>query len=165
MGHRSAREKLLGPPLRTLLELCDSGCQIAFLLKRLDPRTISRDCSTRSKNMKVVLFCGGLGMRLREYSESIPKPMVNIGYRPILWHVMKYYAHHGHKDFILCLGYRADVVKHYFLNYNECLSNDFVLSDGGKKLELMGSDIHDWKITFVETGRTSNSGKRLKAGE
>ena len=64
--------------------------------------------------MKVVLFCGGLGMRIREYSELVPKPMVTIGYRPILWHVMKYYAHYGHKDFILCLGYKADVVKNYF---------------------------------------------------
>jgi len=113
--------------------------------------------------MKVVLFCGGLGMRLREYSESIPKPMVNIGYRPILWHVMKYYAHHGHKDFILCLGYRADVVKNYFLNYSECASNDFVLSSGGKKLELYNSDIHDWRITFADSGVESNIGQRLKA--
>ncbi len=113
--------------------------------------------------MKVVLFCGGLGMRLREYSESIPKPMVSIGYRPILWHVMKYYAHHGHKDFILCLGHRADVVKNYFLNYNECASNDFVLSSGGKKLELYNSDIHDWRITFADTGIESNIGQRLKA--
>lgn len=115
--------------------------------------------------MKVVLFCGGLGMRLREYSESIPKPMVNIGYRPILWHVMKYYAYYGHKDFILCLGYKADVIKNYFLNYDECLSNDFILSQGGKKLELLNSDIQDWRITFVDTGLTSNIGQRLKAVE
>jgi len=115
--------------------------------------------------MKVVLFCGGLGMRIREAGENVPKPMVTIGYRPILWHVMKYYAHHGHKDFILCLGYRGDVIKNYFLNYSETLSNDFVLSDGGKKLELMKSDIHDWKITFVETGPTSNIGQRLRAVE
>ena len=115
--------------------------------------------------MKVVLFCGGLGMRLREYSESIPKPMVNIGYRPILWHVMKYYAHYGHKDFILCLGYRADVVKNYFLNYNECTSNDFVLSRGGKRLQLFNSDIQDWRITFADTGINSNIGQRLKAVE
>jgi glucose-1-phosphate cytidylyltransferase len=91
--------------------------------------------------------------------------MITIGYRPILWHVMKYYAHHGHKDFILCLGYKADAVKNYFLNYNECLSNDFVLSNGGKKLELMSSDIHDWNITFVDTGIQSNVGQRLKAVE
>jgi len=115
--------------------------------------------------MKVVLFCGGLGMRLRDYSETIPKPMVNIGYRPILWHVMKYYAHFGHKDFILCLGHRADAVKDYFLNYNECASNDFVLSSGGKKLELYNSDIHDWRITFADTGIESNIGQRLKAVE
>jgi glucose-1-phosphate cytidylyltransferase len=115
--------------------------------------------------MKVVLFCGGLGMRIREAGENVPKPMVTIGYRPILWHVMKYYAHFGHKEFILCLGYRGDVIKDYFLNYAETLSNDFVLSEGGKKLELMASDIHDWKITFVETGLQSNIGQRLKAVE
>lgn len=115
--------------------------------------------------MKVVLFCGGLGTRLREFSENLPKPMVHIGYRPILWHVMKYYAHYGHKDFILCLGYKADVIKNYFLNYNECTSNDFTLLDGGKKLQLLNSDIQDWKITFVDTGLTSNIGQRLKAVE
>jgi glucose-1-phosphate cytidylyltransferase len=115
--------------------------------------------------MKVVLFCGGLGMRIREVGENIPKPMVTIGYRPILWHVMKYYAHYGHKDFILCLGYRGDVIKDYFLNYTETLTNDFVLTEGGKKLELMASDIQDWKITFVETGLSSNIGQRLKAVE
>jgi len=113
--------------------------------------------------MKVVLFCGGKGMRLREASEHLPKPMVPIGYRPILWHVMKYYAHYGHKDFILCLGYRGDVIKDYFLSYNECVSNDFVLSEGGRKLQLLGSDIQDWRITFVETGADANIGQRLKA--
>jgi len=115
--------------------------------------------------MKVVLFCGGLGMRIREAGDHVPKPMVTIGYRPILWHVMKYYAHFGHKDFVLCLGYRGDVIKDYFLNYSECLSNDFVLSGGGKKLKLMGSDIQDWTITFVETGLHANIGQRLKAVE
>jgi len=115
--------------------------------------------------MKVVLFCGGQGMRLREFSESIPKPMVSIGYRPVLWHVMKYYAHYGHKDFILCLGYRGDTIKNYFLNYNEALSNDFVLTQGGRSIELLQSDIHDWKITFVETGQKANIGERLKAVE
>ena len=115
--------------------------------------------------MKVVLFCGGLGMRLREYAENTPKPMVPIGYRPILWHVMKYYAHFGHRDFILCLGYRADAIKNYFLNYNECLSNDFTLFQGGKRLELFHSDIHDWNITFADTGVNANIGMRLKAVE
>lgn len=113
--------------------------------------------------MKVVLFCGGLGTRMREYSETVPKPMVPIGYRPILWHVMKYYAHYGHKDFILCLGYKADVIKNYFRSYDECASNDFVLSGGGKNVELLHSDIDDWRITFVDTGLRSNIGERLKA--
>lgn len=115
--------------------------------------------------MKVVLFCGGLGMRIRDGGETVPKPMVPIGYRPILWHVMKYYAHFGHRDFVLCLGHRGDAIKKYFLNYDECLSNDFVLSDGGRKLELMASDIQDWKITFVDTGLTASIGQRLKTVE
>ncbi len=113
--------------------------------------------------MKVVLFCGGLGMRLREYSESVPKPMVPVGYRPIMWHVMKYYAHFGHKDFILCLGYQGHVIKEYFLNYNEALSNNFILSDGGHDLQLLSSDIQDWKITFVDTGLSASIGERLLA--
>lgn len=113
--------------------------------------------------MKVVLFCGGLGMRLREYSETIPKPMVEIGCRPILWNVMKYYSHHGHNDFILCLGYKADLIKQYFLNYNECFSNNFILSNGGKDCTLLNKDITDWTITFVDTGLTSSIGQRLKA--
>lgn len=114
--------------------------------------------------MKVVLFCGGLGMRIRD-AENLPKPMVRIGYRPVLWHVMKYYAHFGHKDFVLCLGHQSDVIKNYFLNYNECVSNDFVLSAGGKNLELLNSDIHDWRITFAYTGINSNIGQRLMAVE
>jgi glucose-1-phosphate cytidylyltransferase len=114
--------------------------------------------------MKVVLFCGGLGLRIRD-AEDIPKPMVHIGHRPILWHVMKYYAHFGHRDFILCLGHRAETIKNYFLNYNECASNDFVLSAGGKKLELFNSDIQDWRITFADTGINSNIGQRLRAVE
>lgn len=114
--------------------------------------------------MKVVLFCGGLGLRIRD-AENIPKPLVQIGYRPVLWHVMKYYAHYGHKDFILCLGYGADEIKKYFLNYSECASNDFVLSCGGRKVELFNSDIHDWRITFADTGINANIGQRLKAVE
>jgi glucose-1-phosphate cytidylyltransferase len=113
--------------------------------------------------MKVVLFCGGLGTRLREHSETIPKPMVEIGYRPIIWHLMRYYAHFGHKDFILCLGYKGNYIKNYFLNYNECLSNNFTLSDGGKSIQLHNSDIEDWTISFVDTGLNSNIGQRLVA--
>jgi glucose-1-phosphate cytidylyltransferase len=111
--------------------------------------------------MKVVLFCGGQGMRIREYSDQIPKPMVPIGYRPILWHVMKYYAAHGHKDFILCLGFKADVIKDYFLNYDECLSNDFVIHGDSRSPELLSSDISDWTITLVDTGMNANIGQRL----
>jgi glucose-1-phosphate cytidylyltransferase len=113
--------------------------------------------------MKVVIFCGGLGMRLRETADDIPKPMVPIGNRPILWHLMKYYAHYGHKDFILCLGYRADAIKKFFLNYEETGSNDFVLSNGGREIELMNRDISDWRITFADTGVNSNIGQRLMA--
>jgi len=100
---------------------------------------------------------------MREYSEAVPKPMVPIGYRPILWHLMKYYAHYGHKDFILCLGYKANAIKQYFLNYDECVSNDFVYSMGGKKLQMLGNDIQDWSITFVDTGLQANVGQRLRA--
>jgi glucose-1-phosphate cytidylyltransferase len=116
--------------------------------------------------MKVVLFCGGLGMRIREGNESVPKPLVYLGNRPILWHIMKYYAHFGHKNFILCLGYQAEKIKDYFLNYNEFLCNDFVLSNGDKKnLRSLDSDIQDWTITFADTGIHSNIGQRLKAVE
>ncbi len=114
--------------------------------------------------MKVVLFCGGLGTRLREHSDTIPKPLVNIGYRPILWHLMRYYAHHGHKEFILCLGYRGDLIREYFLNYADTMTNDFTLSDFGgerKKIELHKRDMDGWKITFVDTGLHSNIGQRL----
>jgi len=113
--------------------------------------------------MKVVLFCGGFGMRIREYSEEIPKPMVPIGHRPILWHVMKYYAHFRHHDFILCLGHQARTVKQYFLDYDECLSNDFTLSDGGRTRTPARRDIEDWNITFVDTGISANIGQRLLA--
>jgi glucose-1-phosphate cytidylyltransferase len=113
--------------------------------------------------MKVVLFCGGLGTRLREYSETVPKPMVNIGYRPILWHLMKYYAHFGHTEFILCLGYRGDLIKQYFIQYDEWLSNDFQLSGSDRTITLYGRDIEHWKITFADTGLHSNIGQRLLA--
>lgn len=115
--------------------------------------------------MKVVLFCGGMGMRMREYSETIPKPMVPVGSRPIIWNIMKYYAHFGHKDFILCLGHMGEVIKDYFVNYRETDSNDFVLRGGAGKVDLLSRDINDWTITFVDTGLQSNIGMRLKAVE
>lgn len=115
--------------------------------------------------MKVVLFCGGAGMRLRGYADDIPKPMVQIGTRPILWHLMKYYAHFGHKDFILCLGHKGNCIKDYFLHYDESVSNNFVWSQGGRNIHFLNRDIDDWTITFVETGATSNIGQRLKEVE
>lgn len=111
--------------------------------------------------MKVVLFCGGHGMRMRDYSEKVPKPMIKLGYRPLLWNIMKYYAHFGHKDFILCLGYKGDYIKRYFVEYEEYTSNNFVLNNGGNEIKLLNRDLHDWNITFVDTGMTSNVGERL----
>jgi glucose-1-phosphate cytidylyltransferase len=131
---------------------CSSGT-----LGRLDPP------KETSRNMKVVLFSGGLGLRLREYADVAPKPMIPIGVRPILWHVMRYYAHFGHQDFILCLGYRADVVKSYFLKYDEAISNDFVMTNGGRSLDLVRTDIQDWRIAFADTGVHTIVGQRLRA--
>jgi len=111
--------------------------------------------------MKVVIFCGGKGLRLRDYSDTTPKPMVTVGQRPILWHTMKYFAHHGHKDFILALGHKAEAIKDFFLNYVEAMSNDFVLTNGGRTVTLLSSDIDDWSITFANTGIESNIGERL----
>jgi glucose-1-phosphate cytidylyltransferase len=115
--------------------------------------------------MKVVLFCGGLGLRMRDYSETIPKPMVKIGHRPLIWYLMKYYAFYGHKDFILCLGYKGEMIKEYFVNYQEYISNDFTLSKGGKEIEFRNTDIQDWNISFVDTGSNASIGQRLKAVE
>ena len=113
--------------------------------------------------MKVVIFCGGQGLRMREASEVVPKPMIPIGPRPVLWHVMKYYAHHGFTDFVLCLGYRAEAIKQFFLTYNEAMANDFVLTNGGADVHLLKTDIHDWNITFVDTGLHAPIGERLRA--
>jgi glucose-1-phosphate cytidylyltransferase len=113
--------------------------------------------------VKVVLFCGGLGTRLREHSETIPKPLVEVGGRPILWHLMSYYASFGHKDFILCLGYRGDMIRQYFLDYNPYIATDFTMENGGNTLSPGDSDISDWRITFLDTGLHSNLGQRLMA--
>ncbi|MCC7176511.1 MAG: glucose-1-phosphate cytidylyltransferase [Bryobacterales bacterium] len=113
--------------------------------------------------MKVVLFCGGMGTRLKEFSETTPKPMVDVGGTPILIHLMKYYAHYGHKEFILCLGYGANHIKQYFLNYDECLANDFTYAQGGRHVEVSGNTISDWTIKFVDTGLNASIGQRLRA--
>jgi glucose-1-phosphate cytidylyltransferase len=112
--------------------------------------------------MKVVLFCGGLGMRMRDGVTNAPKPMAMIGDRPLLWHVMRYYAHYGHTDFVLCLGYGAAAVKDFFLSYDETRSNDFVLENGAQNIKLFKTDIADWRITFVDTGLQSAIGERLR---
>ena len=88
--------------------------------------------------MKVVLFCGGLGTRIREYSESIPKPMIPVGSHPIMWHVMQYYSRYGHRDFVLCLGYKANVIKDYFLHLDSAATHNCVVSQFGKKVEILG---------------------------
>jgi glucose-1-phosphate cytidylyltransferase len=110
--------------------------------------------------MKVVLFCGGLGMRMRDGVTTGPKPMAMIGERPLLWHVMRYYAHFGHTEFVLCLGYGASYVKDFFLNYDETKSNDFILE--GTEVKLFKTDISDWRVTFVDTGLNSSIGERLR---
>ncbi len=112
--------------------------------------------------MKVVLFCGGLGMRMRDGVSTAPKPMAMVGERPLLWHVMRYYAHYGHTDFVLCLGYGAGAVKDFFLNYDETRSNDFVIENGARDVKLFSTDISDWRITLVDTGLSSAIGERLR---
>lgn len=119
------------------------------------------DAPVSGQGMKVVLFCGGAGLRLPEIAEALPKPMIRIGYRPVLWHVMRCYAHYGMNDFVLCLGQHGDLVKNYFLRYDEAISNDFVLSEGGRRVELLKSDIASWRITFVDTGQHTEVGERL----
>lgn len=113
--------------------------------------------------MKVVLFCGGLGTRIREYSENIPKPMIPLGHRPMLHHVMQYYSDYGHDDFVLCLGYKANVVKDFFLNVRPQTFGDCIVSDGGRNVQLLGEMNRDWKVTLIDTGIWRNIGERLWA--
>jgi glucose-1-phosphate cytidylyltransferase len=113
--------------------------------------------------MKVVILCGGLGTRLREETEFRPKPMVPVGGRPILWHIMKFYAHFGYKDFILCLGYKGEVIKEYFYNYQwHC--NDVTLRLGAQP-EIRYHTQHpeeDWQVTLIDTGQATLTGGRVK---
>jgi len=113
--------------------------------------------------MKVVLFCGGLGTRIREYSEHIPKPMIPVGHHPILWHVMQYYSQYGHQDFILCLGYKANVIKEFFLNYRPQTFCDCVVSGLGNHVELLEEPEENWRVTLIDTGIWRNIGERLWA--
>ena len=113
--------------------------------------------------MKVVLFCGGLGTRIREYSESIPKPMIPVGHQPILWHIMQYYSDYGHRDFVLCLGYKANIVKDFFLDYRPHSFADCVVSNHGKDIEFLSELPEDWRVSLIDTGIWRNIGERLWA--
>ena len=117
--------------------------------------------------MKVVIFCGGYGVRMGEETRRIPKPMIEIGGRPILWHIMRYYSMWGHDEFILCLGYKGETIKQFFLSYNGTLLNNFILDRdaNGTKIEMLSQDLDKWRITFVDTGLSSTIGERLKAVE
>jgi glucose-1-phosphate cytidylyltransferase len=114
-------------------------------------------------SVKVAILCGGLGTRLREETEYRPKPMVPIGKRPILWHIMKIYAAFGHRDFALALGYKGEVIKDYFLNY-ELQNMDFTLDLGSKDITRLAAshDAHDWRVTFIDTGENTMTGGRVK---
>ena len=113
--------------------------------------------------MKVVLFCAGLGTRIREYSETIPKPMIPVGSQPILWHIMQYYGQYGYRDFVLCLGYKANIIKDYFLNYRPSMDSDCVVSEFGDKIEILGDCPPDWRVALIDTGVWRNIGERLFA--
>lgn len=113
--------------------------------------------------MKTVLFCGGLGTRIRDYSESIPKPMIPVGDKPILWHLMDFYSQYGHKDFVLCLGHKANVIKEFFLNNRPQLYSDCVVSRSGSDVQLLGQPQQDWRVTMIDTGVWRNIGERLWA--
>ena len=111
--------------------------------------------------MKVVLFCGGMGLRMRGFTQALPKPMVLLGGRPVLWHVMSYYAHYGHKDFVLCLGYRGEAIRDFFEDTAEWLSLHGAGSE--EDARAIRHEIASWNVTFVETGATANIGDRLRA--
>jgi len=111
--------------------------------------------------MKVIILAGGFGTRLSEYTESLPKPMVRIGGKPILWHIMKTYAHFGHTDFYVALGYKAELIKEYFLHYRT-LNADFTVDLGTGVVNSHQLDEVDWKVTLVNTGQHSMTGGRVK---
>ena len=113
--------------------------------------------------MKVVLFCGGLGTRIREYSETVPKPMITIGSQPILWHVMQSYSQYGHNEFVLCLGYKANTIKEFFLNYRPQAFSDCIVSGYGATIEMLRPPQEDWRVALIDTGVWRNIGERLWA--
>lgn len=112
--------------------------------------------------MKVVILCGGQGTRMREETEFKPKPLVDVGGRPILWHIMKLYSHFGHRDFVLALGYKGQMIKEYFLNY-EAMNNDFTINLANRRLLTIHDNLReDWNVTLVDTGIETNTGGRIK---
>jgi len=111
--------------------------------------------------MKVIILAGGFGTRLSEYTESIPKPMVPVGGKPILWHVMQRYAYYGHKDFYIALGYKAETIKEYFLKFSS-INSDFSINLNSGKLDIHNSNGLDWRVTLVDTGQDSMTGGRVK---
>jgi len=111
--------------------------------------------------VKVIILAGGFGTRLSEYTDTIPKPMLTVGGRPILWHIMRSYAHFGHKDFYLALGYKAEVIKEYFLHYRS-LNADFTVDLSSGAVEPHQTDETDWRVTLVHTGLESMTGGRVK---
>ena len=111
--------------------------------------------------MKVVILAGGFGTRLSERTESVPKPMVEIGGKPILWHIMKLYAHHGYRDFVIALGYKGDVIKRYFLDYY-ALANDLKINLEGGEVKVYGQETEDWHVDLIDTGLETNTGGRLR---
>lgn len=132
---------------------CSIWCGVDEISKILENKEI----------MKAVILCGGRGMRLHEETEFKPKPLVNIGDRPILWHIMKIYAYYGVKDFILCLGYKGEMIKDYFLNFDEH-HNNFTLTLGSKEKKVIyptKNDAENWNITFVDTGINTSTGGRI----
>jgi glucose-1-phosphate cytidylyltransferase len=113
--------------------------------------------------MKVVLFCGGRGIRLQEGAETIPKPMVPVGHHPILWHLMQYYRHHQHHEFILCLGYKGNLIKRWFLDYHLAMHSDFSIHGHGTRVELLDAAREDWRAALIDTGVRSSVAERLAA--
>ena len=111
--------------------------------------------------MKAVILAGGYGTRISEETDNIPKPMIRIGHKPILWHIMKHYAYYGFNEFVLCLGYKGEVIKEYFLNYRS-LNSDFTVNLSNGEVESHNSDLLDWRVTMVDTGLKSMTGGRVK---
>ena len=111
--------------------------------------------------MKVVILAGGLGTRLSEYTNVIPKPMVPVGDKPLIWHIMSRFAKYGHTEFVIALGYRGEIIKQYFLNYRT-LNSNFTLDMSDGKVTIHDKEVPDWTVTLIDTGQTTQTGGRLR---